>query len=327
VTVFVFGIAVVLTLLFLKKGIVPTIAASLKKRNGRADRDTKPADWNLDSDTIAGLARELLPPASTSLVLRDVVLKFGGVTALDGVNLEIAPGTALGLIGPNGAGKTSLLNVISGFYHPEPGAVLSLGDHDLSKLGPHERIKVGIGRTFQHAELFAELTIRQMLEVSATLGSDRRRKAGLPKTDPTHVSERILAGLGLEPYANLYPPEMPFGMQKVADVGRALASGAFVVALDEPFAGLDAKERAILRTILKGMKQAGVSILMIDHAVQEVMSLSDDILVLEFGKPLVRGKPDFVRRHPEVLRAYFGAGAIKADLREQADEPVAVDHG
>jgi branched-chain amino acid transport system ATP-binding protein len=129
---------------------------------------------------------------------------------------------------------------------------------------------------------------------------------------PAEVAQRIIAGLNLGPSADMKPSELPFGIQKVADVGRVLATGASVIALDEPYAGLDASERSAVRTIFQGMRASGVSILIIDHAVQEVLSISDRVVVFEFGRLLAEGLPNDIRGHPEVLRAYFGEDAIEA---------------
>lgn len=239
-------------------------------------------------------------------------MHFGGVRALDGVGLSVPAGKAVGLIGPNGAGKTTLLNVLSGFYQATRADAVTLGDTDLTTLPTHGRAAAGFGRTFQHAELFGELTLRDMFETTAELGAARRKAGGLPAASAAEVAQRIIDGLGLSAYADLLPGELPFGIQKVADVGRVLATGASVIALDEPFAGLDAAERTAIRTILQGMRQAGVSILIIDHAVQEVMDISDRVVAFEFGRLLVEGLPEEVRHHPEVLRAYFGTSEVSA---------------
>ncbi|HEV2512119.1 ABC transporter permease subunit [Bosea sp. (in: a-proteobacteria)] len=305
VAYYVFGSATVLILLFLRRGIVPSLRTLLRPTS----RAAVPAEA-VDVVTLTALVRELLPPASAALRLENVSVHFGGVKALDGVSLVLPAGTSIGLIGPNGAGKTTLLNVCSGFYQPVQGAVVRLGEIDLTGLPAYARIASGLGRTFQHAELFAELTLRQTFETAAALGAGRRRAAGLPESAAADVAERILAGLGLAAYADEFPDMLPFGIQKVADVGRILATGASVIALDEPFAGLDAAERRAIRTILDAMRAAGVSILIIDHAVQEVMAVSDKVVALEFGRLLVEGDPDYVRQHPEVLRAYFGTSDL-----------------
>ncbi|MBS7703663.1 ABC transporter permease subunit [Chelatococcus asaccharovorans] len=308
---FVFGIATVLTLLFLRQGIVPSIGAALKRRSKTRKPET-PSDQALDSRAIAQVVGTLLPPATETLEARDLAVEFGGVKALQGVGLTLPPGRSVGLIGPNGAGKTTFLNVLSGFYQATSAEAVRLGPVDLTILKPSDRIGIGFGRTFQHAELFGDLTLRETFAVAALQGAARRRAHGLPNMTAAEVAERIIAGLNLGAVADMKPGELPFGIQKVADVGRVLATGVSVVALDEPFAGLDAGERAAIRTILQGMRAAGVSILIIDHAVQEVMGISDRVVVFEFGRLLAEGLPDEIRNHPEVLRAYFGEDAVDA---------------
>lgn len=306
VSMFVFGLSTVLVLLFLRKGIVPTVSAWLMRALGRRKREAPAGTHSFQAEAVADLVRQLLPPASVDLEVKDLSVHFGGVKALDGVSLMVPAGKSVGLIGPNGAGKTTLLNVLSGFYQATRAGAVRLGTADLTSLPAHGRSAAGFGRTFQHAELFSELTLREIFETTGELGSDRRKAAGLPAMTSSEVAQRIIDGLGLSGYADLMPDELPFGIQKVADVGRVLATGASVIALDEPFAGLDSAERTAIRTILQGMRQAGVSILIIDHAVQEVMDISDRVVAFEFGRLLVEGLPHEVRHHPEVLRAYFG---------------------
>ncbi|CAH1695297.1 MULTISPECIES: ATP-binding cassette domain-containing protein [unclassified Chelatococcus] len=308
---FVFGLATVLTLLFLRQGIVPSIGAALARR-WKMRKPQTPSDQALDSGAIAQVVSTLLPPATETLETRDLAVEFGGVKALQGVGLTLPPGNSVGLIGPNGAGKTTFLNVLSGFYQATSAEAVRLGEADLTTLKPSDRIGIGFGRTFQHAELFGDLTLRETFAVAALQGAARRRTHRLPDMTAAEVAERIIAGLNLGAVADMKPAELPFGIQKVADVGRVLATGVSVVALDEPFAGLDANERTAIRTILQGMRAAGVSILIIDHAVQEVLGISDRVVVFEFGRLLAEGLPDAIRNHPEVLRAYFGEDAVEA---------------
>ncbi len=312
VSIFVFGLSTVLILLFLRKGIVPTVSAWMARLVGRGQRKPVGEAHAFRAEAVADLVRQLLPPATEVLEVRNLSVHFGGVRALDGVGLTVPAGKSVGLIGPNGAGKTTLLNVLSGFYQATRADAVKLGNTDLMTLPTHGRAAAGFGRTFQHAELFGELTLREMFETTAELGAARRKAASLPAASAAEVAQRIIDGLGLSAYADLLPGELPFGIQKVADVGRVLATGASVIALDEPFAGLDAGERTAIRTILQGMRQAGVSILIIDHAVQEVMDISDRVVAFEFGRLLVEGLPQEVRHHPEVLRAYFGTSEVSA---------------
>jgi ABC-type branched-subunit amino acid transport system ATPase component len=286
---------------------VPAFRTRLRRWQGRDKANTSAPRQAVDAAAMTALVKQLLPPAKQTLSLKNVSVHFSGLKALDDVSLDLPPGTAVGLIGPNGAGKTTLLNVLSGFYKPLDSTRVHLGEADVLALSPSGRAGLGMGRTFQHAELFPELTIRQTLVTVAGLARPLRKRNNIALQDPDAVADLILDGLGLRPYADSVPAELPFGVQKVADIGRVLAIGASVVSMDEPFSGLDDHERSELRAILRGMRSAGVSILIIDHAVQEVLSIADKVVVLDFGRMLASGDPEAIRRDPEVMKAYFGS--------------------
>ena len=301
---FVYGGAMIVVLLWLGQGIVPAIRARMRLRQRTGTVDVR---QQVNAAAISTLVKRLLPPARQTLSLSHVTLQFSGLKALDDVSFELPAGKAVGLIGPNGAGKTSLLNVLSGFYVPVKQTSIRLGDIDVLATSPSGRAALGIGRTFQHAELFPELTIRETLVTAAGLARALRRQHRIALHDPEQVADLILDGLALRSHADAMPGELPFGVQKVADIGRVLAIGASVVLMDEPFSGMDSTECAELRAILRGMRSAGVSILVIDHAVQEVLDVCDQVVVLDFGRMLATGTPDEIRRNPEVKRAYFGS--------------------
>ena len=304
---FLYGGAMIAVLLLLGQGLVPAVRGKIRRWQGRDKVKTEGLRQAVDAAAMSALVSRLLPPAKHTLSLKSLSVQFSGLKALDDVSFELPPGTAVGLIGPNGAGKTSLLNVLSGFYKPLATTSVTLGDADVLAASPSGRAALGMGRTFQHAELFPELTIRDMLVTVAGLARPLRRAHNIEMQEPEAVADLILDGLELRPYANSLPAELPFGIQKVADIGRVLAIGASVVLMDEPFSGLDEHERSELRAILRGMRSAGVSILIIDHAVQEVLSLADKVVVLNFGRMLAFGDPEVIRRDPEVMTAYFGS--------------------
>ena len=310
---FVYGGAMIVVLLWLGQGIAPAVRDGLRQRRGRHAIATEGPRPAVDALAISALVSQLLPAATQTLSLKNVSLSFSGLKALDDVSFELPPGTAVGLIGPNGAGKTSLLNVLSGFYKPLPETAVMLGDVNVLAAATSGRALLGIGRTFQHAELFPELTIRDTLITAAGLALALRRRHGIALREPQAVADLILDGLALRPYAHSLPTELPFGVQKVADIGRVLAIGASVVLMDEPFSGLDEQECAELRAILRGMRSAGVSILIIDHAVQEVLDLCDKVVVLDFGRLLAAGDPETIRNDPEVRKAYFGSMQLAGD--------------
>lgn len=301
---FVFGTATMLTLLFLRKGVAPSLIDALTRKRGEARRMAmRPTEAR---DSIATLVADVLPAPGRALVIEGVEVAFGGVKALQGVSISVPAGRAVGLMGPNGSGKTTMLNVLSGFVTPHAASV-KLGDVNLLALSPSGRIGAGFGRTFQHAELFGELTIRDMLAIVARQGEAARRAAGKTLAEPAAVAERLISGLGLDDVADSFPGELPFGIQKVADIARALAGGAGAIALDEPFSGLDSEEMTKLRAILRELRAAGVTILIIDHAVDEIFDLAEDIYVLDFGCVIAHGAPADIRSNAKVREAYFGA--------------------
>lgn len=308
---FVYGGAMIVVLLWLGQGVVPAIRRKLREIRGRKGAQLTEIREVVDPAAISKLVSRLLAPARETLSLKNITLQFSGLKALDDVAFDLRAGEAVGLIGPNGAGKTSLLNVLSGFYLPVEGASVRLGTVDVLGTSPSGRANLGIGRTFQHAELFPELTIREMLLTAAGLGRALRTRHGVVLNAPEEVADVILDGLALRPYADAYPAELPFGVQKVADIGRVLALGTSVVLMDEPFSGMDKQEVAELRAILHGMRQARVSILIIDHAVQEVLDICDHVVVLDFGKLLASGRPEEIRRNAEVKKAYFGSMELR----------------
>ena len=304
---FVYGGAMIVVLLWLGQGIVPAIRRKVREQRGRHRPKLGGPRHAVDAAAIGALVTKLLPAAQQTLSLKNVSVQFSGLKALDAVSFDLPAGKAVGLIGPNGAGKTSLLNVLSGFYQPLQETSVTLGDVNVLATSPSGRAALGMGRTFQHAELFPELTIREMLVTAAGLAQPMRRRNGIALNDADAVADLILDGLDLRPYADSLPAELPFGVQKVADIGRVLAIGACVVFMDEPFSGLDPQECTELRAILRGMRSAGVSFLIIDHAVQEVLDICDSVVVLDFGRLLAAGEPEAIRRDPLVRKAYFGS--------------------
>jgi ABC-type branched-subunit amino acid transport system ATPase component/ABC-type branched-subunit amino acid transport system permease subunit len=302
---FLFGISTILVLLFLRSGIVPTLAGMLIKRRAESTEE-KPRE-RLQNRHLAELVARYMIPSKDALTIEEVTVKFGGLTALNKVSLTIPPGKAIGLIGPNGAGKSTLLNAINGFYTPTSCTRLAFGGRDLISMTPPQRADAGLGRTFQHAELFDELTLREIILLALEQGARRRREHGRPALDPQQAAAEILDGLALSKYADAFPRELPFGIQKVADLGRAVALGSSFVSMDEPFSGMDQDERCDVSEIIQGMTKAGISVLLIDHDVDAVLKLVERVTVLEFGQVLLEGQPEEIRQHPEVMRAYFGA--------------------
>jgi branched-chain amino acid transport system ATP-binding protein len=246
---------------------------------------------------------------SVVLGAEGVRVRFGGVHAVDGVDLEVREGQLVGLIGPNGAGKTTFIDAITGFV-PYTGAV-SVDGADLSGLPPHARASRGIARTWQSTELFDDLSVAENLLVSAHRPSLRGLAAELfGRKAPSEAVDRALGVLELEPFAEAMPSELTQGRRKLVGVARAIAMEPRLLCLDEPAAGLDAIESEELGRRLRAVADGGTSTLLIDHDMGLVLAICDYIVVLEFGQVIGRGTPDEVRRDPRVIGAYLGtAGA------------------
>ena len=248
-----------------------------------------------------------------ALTASGVTVRFGGLTALDAINVEVAPGTTVGLVGPNGAGKTTLFNVMSGLLRPNEGEVHIAG-RDVTQLSPTARARRGLARTYQRSELFSELTVRENLVLAYRarrqthhltldlLGLGRRRDG---QEDAT--VDGLLASLGLDEVAAKLAESLPLGTGRLGEVGRALAAEPEVVLLDEPSAGLDEHETELLAEVLRRTRSGStVAFLLVEHDVDLVLGLSDHVYVLDFGRCIAEGPPESIRSDPAVRAAYLG---------------------
>jgi branched-chain amino acid transport system ATP-binding protein len=249
------------------------------------------------------------------LVVEGVSKKFGGVTAVQDVSLEVPRGAILSIIGPNGAGKTSLLNMISGFYKPDTGRVL-LDGLDITQKKPSAIAGLGIARTFQNIALFQGLTVLDNL----MLGRHVRMKAGIlssvvywglaQKEDIVHraVVEEIIEFLKLQDLRKQPTAALAYGLRKRVELGRALALDPKVLLLDEPMGGMNQDEKEdMARYILDVNQERGVTVVLIEHDMGVVMDISDRVVVLDRGRRIATGTPDEVQRHQAVIEAYLGA--------------------
>jgi branched-chain amino acid transport system ATP-binding protein len=249
-----------------------------------------------------------------SLVITDLELEFDGLRALGGISLEVEPGTLAALVGPNGAGKTSLLNCASGFYAPTAGAI-TYGSARLDGLAPHRVAAHGIARTFQFVELFRHMSVLDNL----LLGRHRHMRAGVvagamfwgaarreEAAHRRHV-EAVIEFLELERHRRELIANLPFGIQKLVALGRALALEPSLVLLDEPSTGMNRQEKEDLaRFLLRIKHELGIAMLWVEHDMELVGDLADVVTVLDFGQTIAAGPPGTVLRDPRVTAAYLG---------------------
>jgi branched-chain amino acid transport system ATP-binding protein len=236
------------------------------------------------------------------LEVRDVTVRFGGNVAVDGIALDVEVGRITGLIGPNGAGKTTLFNVITGLQAPTRGTVLVDGT-DISSLRPYKRARLGMARTFQRLELFGSLTVRENIQLAASL---HRRYA----RDPEPVGEvaaRIIAQLALDDVAEVRADALPTGQGRLVELGRALAIKPRLLLLDEPASGQDERETEQFAAVLRDIAGSGMAVLLVEHDMALVMSVCEHIYVLDFGRLMASGTPLEVRNDPSVQAAYLGS--------------------
>jgi len=246
-----------------------------------------------------------------------VSVRFGGVLALDAVELEIVAGRVSGLIGPNGAGKTTLFNVVTGLQVPTHGKVV-LDGRDITSLAPHRRSRLGLARTFQRLELFGTLTARENVLMAAEA---QRRKLPSGST-PRSITEQLLRRVGLEQVADEPADVLPTGLARLVELARSLATSPSVLLLDEPSAGLDPTETGNLGEVLKSLSVEGLAVMLVEHDMSLVMGVCDEVTVLDFGEVIAHGDPESVRSDEAVQQAYLGtAGSESGSKLETAPEP------
>ncbi|MFT4262232.1 MAG: ATP-binding cassette domain-containing protein [Nocardioides sp.] len=241
------------------------------------------------------------------LVGRGLTMRFGGVAAVDKVDISLAPGDHLGLIGPNGSGKTTLLNVISGVYLAHEGT-LELRGQSIVRRGAGQRARSGIVRTFQHPQLAPSLTLMENVLLGERLGRRRHRRGSGPRARFGQRSRELLDMFGCADFQHELPGAAPYGAGKLAEVARAAAAAPSLLLLDEPAAGLSSEERGELVTALGAFRAAHpeTAVCLVEHDVPLVSAVCDRLLVLNAGQPLSEGVPDVVLSDPRVRDAYLG---------------------
>jgi ABC-type branched-subunit amino acid transport system ATPase component len=256
------------------------------------------------------------PVGTPVLQATDVTVRFGGLTALSNVSLAVPPGSIVGLVGPNGAGKSTMFGVLSGLVRPQTGRV-TLHGTDISRLPAARRARLGLGRTFQHPQLFQSLTVREHLVLAyrsrfapRRLWTDAITARPYRREDPAERERcsTVLDLLGITALADQSVAGLPLGTSRLVEIGRTLVREPEVILLDEPCSGLEHGETQRLAETLEVVRDHGIALLLVEHDVSLVMRLSTQVYVLDFGELIATGDAETVRTDPRVRAAYLGDG-------------------
>ncbi|HZW82828.1 MAG TPA: ABC transporter ATP-binding protein [Candidatus Deferrimicrobium sp.] len=259
---------------------------------------------------------------NTVLKLDKVTIRFGGLTAVDSLDLEVKEGEILALIGPNGAGKSTAFNLITGIYQPTDGAI-TYGGKPLSGVPTHKIADLGITRTFQTIRLFPELSVLDNVRI----GAHTRAKSGLfsaftrlpkMKREEAELKEQAIEALDFMALAGKREEKarnMSYGEQRRLEIARALVSKPKILLLDEPAAGMNPQEKLVLMDMIRRIRDTGVTVFLVEHDMKLVMGISERIAVLDYGKKIAEGTPAEVRSNQAVIEAYLGSGKFKSRIR------------
>lgn len=316
-----FGILLLLTLFFLPTGIAGLLRKGWQRFFAKANDEKQRLELaaQAQQDT-SPLFRSTLDPATKVLVLEKARMQFGGLVAVNDLEMTVKAGTVHGLMGPNGSGKSTTVNIITGVYVPTSGAVKVFGNLS-NKLKIYERARKGVARTFQNLQLFSDLTVLDNVMVGLHLSfksSLFKVMLGLPSVWKEEErlrikAYRLLEFVGLEKLAFTQAKNLAYGQARRLEIARAMALNPQLLLLDEPAAGLTSGEIQEFNLMIRKIKAEGVAILLIEHHMDMIMEVSEEITVLDFGKVIASGTPSAVQANPTVVKAYLGTEAVPAN--------------
>jgi ABC-type branched-subunit amino acid transport system ATPase component len=326
--IFAYGLLLAVLMFVMPKGIMGTLGDlfALVTVKTRA-RET--GAWPNRTVPIDTLIEHVKPSDDIALATEDVSLRFGGLVAVDSVQLLVRAGSVHALIGPNGAGKSSMLNLISGFYVPSSGQITFHGRR-IDGRPSHELARLGIARTFQNTELFGQMSVLENVlagfdpHYRSTMAETLLRLPRFAREEKNFLSQAhaLLNFVGLAEFAEEEARNLPFGHQRRLEIARALALRPKLLLLDEPAAGLTHGEIEDLKALIRLLAESGVTIILVEHHVDMVMTVSDHVTVLDYGKVIASGAAAEVQKDPLVIEAYFGSGHLAAGRRKEVRDAV-----